>query len=98
MEQKLMEKEIARRLQQIDNEMNYSSFLEVLGISLSLPISVNQRGEANKLKLTPQYLELGFIEGTTNNTKIYFGKKIIPNMVFDQMLLGHYLEIVAKMP
>ncbi|KAL2898264.1 Erlin-2, partial [Bienertia sinuspersici] len=62
MEQKLTEKESARRPQQIDNEMNFSSLIK--------------EAKANKLKLTPQYLELGFIEGATNNTKIYFDKRI----------------------
>ncbi|KAL2932096.1 Erlin-2 [Bienertia sinuspersici] len=61
MEQKLKEKESARRPHQIDNEMNFSWLIK--------------EAEANKLKLTPQYLEFGFIEGTTNKTKIYFGKR-----------------------
>ena len=32
--------------------------------------------EADKLRLTPQYLELKFIEAIANNTKIYFGNKV----------------------
>lgn len=32
--------------------------------------------EANKLRLTPEYLELKFIEAIANNSKIYFGNKV----------------------
>ncbi|KAL2928196.1 Erlin-2, partial [Bienertia sinuspersici] len=40
------------------------------------------------------YLITSYVYG--NFTQLF--KLQIPNMVFDQMLLGHYLEIVAKMP
>ena len=38
-------------------------------------ISVLREAEANKLKLTPQFLELKFIEAIADNTKIFFGDK-----------------------
>ncbi|CAK9186198.1 unnamed protein product [Ilex paraguariensis] len=34
-----------------------------------------KEAEANKLMLTPQYLELKFIEAIANNSKIFFGDK-----------------------
>lgn len=38
--------------------------------------------EADKLRLTPQYLELKFIEAIANNTKIYFGNKVNINSLY----------------
>jgi hypothetical protein len=52
---------------------------------------VLREAEANKLKLTPEFLELKFIEGIAKNTKMFFGEKI-PSMVMDQRLLGNLLE------
>ncbi|CAO2828369.1 unnamed protein product [Amaranthus hypochondriacus] len=93
MEQKLMEKESARAQQQIDNEMNFAR--EKCSAD-AYHYRLIREAEANILKLTPQYLELRFIEAISNNTKIYFGDKI-PNMIFDQRLLGNFLEQMAKM-
>jgi hypothetical protein len=35
-----------------------------------------KEAEANRLKLTPEYLELRFIESIANNSKIFFGEKV----------------------
>lgn len=35
-----------------------------------------KEAEANKLKLTHEYLELRFIEAIANNSKIFFGNKV----------------------
>jgi hypothetical protein len=35
-----------------------------------------KEAEANRLKLTPAYLELRFIESIANNSKIFFGEKV----------------------
>ncbi|XWS64183.1 hypothetical protein CRYUN_Cryun06bG0164700 [Craigia yunnanensis] len=56
---------------------------------------VIKEAEANKLKLTPEFLELKFIEAIADNTKIFFGDKV-PNMVFDQRLLGNFLQNVSR--
>lgn len=37
---------------------------------------VVKEAEANRLKLTPEFLELKFIEAIANNTKIFFGDKV----------------------
>ncbi|KAD2393902.1 hypothetical protein E3N88_40879 [Mikania micrantha] len=50
-----------------------------------------KEAEANKLMLTPQFLELKFVETISNNTKMFFGNKI-PSMVLDQRLLGNFLQ------
>lgn len=36
-----------------------------------------KEAEANKVKLSPEYLELRFIEGIASNSKIYFGNKVL---------------------
>lgn len=38
--------------------------------------SVIKEAEANRLKLTPEFLQLKFIEAIANNTKIFFGDKV----------------------
>lgn len=38
--------------------------------------SVIKEAEANRLKLTPEFLELKYIEAIANNTKIFFGDKV----------------------
>lgn len=57
-----------------------------------------KEAEANKLKLTPEFLELKFIEAIANNTKIFFGDKVrrwfllsitLPD--FFDMLFGYVL-------
>jgi len=35
-----------------------------------------READANKLKLTPQFLELKFIEAIANNSKMFFGEKV----------------------
>lgn len=37
---------------------------------------VTREAEANRLKLTPEFLELKFIEAIANNSKIFFGDKV----------------------
>uniref|UniRef100_A0A0D9Z914 Band 7 domain-containing protein n=1 Tax=Oryza glumipatula TaxID=40148 RepID=A0A0D9Z914_9ORYZ len=45
---------------------------------------ITKEAEANRLKLTPEYLELRFIESIANNSKIFFGEKLDKTMV-----IGH---------
>uniref|UniRef100_A0A0D9VVD1 Band 7 domain-containing protein n=1 Tax=Leersia perrieri TaxID=77586 RepID=A0A0D9VVD1_9ORYZ len=97
MEQKLMEKDSSKRQQQIDNEIFLAREKALTdasyyrhGLALYLK-SILKEAEANRLKLTPQYLELRFIESVANNSKIFFGEKI-PNMIMDQRMLRNYLD------
>ncbi|KAH0459330.1 hypothetical protein IEQ34_012144 [Dendrobium chrysotoxum] len=50
------------------------------------------QADANFYRL---FLELKFIEAIANNSKIFFGEKV-PNMVFDQRLLGNFLARLGK--
>ncbi len=43
---------------------------------------VTQEAEAMKAKLTPEFLQLAFMQAIANNTKLYFGEKL-PSMLLD---------------
>ncbi|KAL5826263.1 hypothetical protein ACOSQ4_018060 [Xanthoceras sorbifolium] len=92
MEQKLMEKGSAMRQQEIDNQMYLSRQKSLADADFYRLV---KEAEANKLKLTPQFLELKFIEAIADNTKIFFGDKV-PNMILDQRLLGNFLTEVSR--
>ncbi|KAG4116358.1 hypothetical protein ERO13_D12G164650v2 [Gossypium hirsutum] len=83
MEQKRMEKESSRRQQEIENQM-YIARQKSLGDSDFY--REMKEAEANRLKLTPEFLELKFNEAIAVNTKIFFGDKV-PNMVVDHKML-----------
>ncbi|XP_009396430.2 uncharacterized protein LOC103981425 isoform X1 [Musa acuminata AAA Group] len=92
MEQKLMEKNSAKRQEEIENEMYIAREKSQADANF---YRVMKEAEANRLKLTPEFLELKFIEAIANNSKIFFGEKV-PNMVMDQRLLGNYLDGISK--
>ena len=48
-----------------------------------------REAEANKLKLTPQFLELKFIEAIANNSKIFFGNKV--DLIFSFLIFCLFL-------
>ena len=43
---------------------------------------VTREAEANKQKLTPEFLQMSFMTAISNNTKIYFGDKL-PAMLLE---------------
>ncbi|KDP41298.1 hypothetical protein JCGZ_15705 [Jatropha curcas] len=92
MEQKLMEKDSERRQQEIENHMYLAHEKSLADAAY---YRVMKEAEANKLKLTPEFLELKFIDAIADNTKIFFGEKV-PNMVLDQRLLGNFLHRVSS--
>ncbi|XP_044488196.1 erlin-1-like [Mangifera indica] len=92
MEQKLMERESARRQEEIENQMYLARQKSLSDADF---YRLMKEAEANELMLTPQYLELKFIEAIADNTKIFFGDKV-PSMIFDQRLLGSFLQEVSK--
>ncbi|KAK9277364.1 hypothetical protein L1049_006906 [Liquidambar formosana] len=73
MEQKLMEKDSSRRQEEIENQMYMAREKSLADADF---YRVMREAEANKLKLTPQYLELKFIQAIANNSKIFFGDKV----------------------
>ncbi|KAK0573384.1 hypothetical protein LWI29_007310 [Acer saccharum] len=92
MEQMLREKESAMRQEEIDNQMYLARQKSQADADFYRLV---KEAEANKLKLTPQFLELRFIEAIADNTKIFFGDKV-PNMIFDQRLLGNFLKEASR--
>ncbi|KAG0561557.1 hypothetical protein KC19_9G073000 [Ceratodon purpureus] len=86
MSQRVREKESIKRQQEIENEIFLA---RERGLADANFYRVMKEADANKLKLTPQFLELKFIEAIANNSKMFFGEKL-PNMVLDQRLLGNY--------
>ncbi|KAL2344631.1 hypothetical protein Fmac_005916 [Flemingia macrophylla] len=92
MEQKLLEKDSARRQEEIENAMYLAREKSLADADF---YRVIKEAEANRLKLTPEFLELKFIQAIANNTKIFFGDKV-PNMILDQRLLGNLLHDVSR--
>ncbi|XP_077211370.1 SPFH/Band 7/PHB domain-containing membrane-associated protein family isoform X3 [Tasmannia lanceolata] len=73
MEQKLMEKNSAKRQQEIENEMYMAREKSLADANSYQAI---KEAEANKLKLTSEYLQLKFIEAIANKSKIFFGDRL----------------------
>ncbi|OIW10253.1 hypothetical protein TanjilG_28004 [Lupinus angustifolius] len=92
MEQRLLEKDSSRRQEEIENAMYLAREKSLADADF---YRVIKEAEANRLKLTPEFLELKFIEAIANNTKIFFGEKL-PNMILDQRLLGNFLQEVSR--
>lgn len=88
MQQKLTERESTKRMQQIENEIYLAREKSLADANAYRTM---KEAEANKLLLTPQYLELRFIESIANNSKVFYGNKL-PGMIFDQKLLGSFLQ------
>ncbi|XP_030956677.1 erlin-1-like isoform X2 [Quercus lobata] len=78
MEQQLMEKDSARKQQEIENQI-YMAWKKSLADAYFY--HVLKEAEVNKLKLTPQFLELKFIEAVADDTKIFFGEKVFPSLL-----------------
>jgi hypothetical protein len=83
-DQKLAEKDSIRQQESIENEIYLA---KQKGLVDAEVYRLTKEAEANKLKLTAEFLELEFIRAIANNTKMFFGEKI-PSMVLDQRLLG----------
>ncbi|KAM9324981.1 erlin-1 [Gastrophryne carolinensis] len=78
-QQKVMEKETEKRISEIED----SAFLAREKARADAEFYTSQMfSEANKLKLTPQYLELMKYQAISANNKIYFGNDI-PSMFFE---------------
>ncbi|XP_078522244.1 erlin-2-B-like [Lissotriton helveticus] len=77
--QKVMEKETEKKISEIED----SAFLARERAKADAEFyTAHQMAEANKLKLTPEFLQLMKYKAIASNSKIYFGKNI-PNMFVD---------------
>ncbi|KAL3274163.1 hypothetical protein HHI36_015577 [Cryptolaemus montrouzieri] len=72
-EQKIMEKESHQRISQIEDAMHLARQQSHTDADF---YRVKQQAEANKLLLTPEYLEMKKYESLSQNSKVYFGSEI----------------------
>ncbi|XP_020641800.3 erlin-2 isoform X1 [Pogona vitticeps] len=77
--QKVMEKETEKRISEIEDAAFLAREKAKADAECYTAVKV---AEANKLKLTPEYLQLMKYKAIASNSKIYFGKDI-PNMFMD---------------
>lgn len=87
-QQKVMEKETEKRISEIED----SAYLARERARADAEFYTAQMfAESNKLKLTPQYLELMKYQAISANSKIYFGSDI-PSMFLDSQSLKSSLQ------
>uniref|UniRef100_A0A671XSI5 ER lipid raft associated 2 n=1 Tax=Sparus aurata TaxID=8175 RepID=A0A671XSI5_SPAAU len=91
--QKVMEKETEKRISQIED----GAFLAREKARADAEFYTAQRvAEANKIKLTPEYLQLMKYKAIAANSKIYFGNDI-PQMFVDSGSAGSSIKASAAM-
>ncbi|XP_042068987.1 erlin-2-like [Haplochromis burtoni] len=91
--QKVMEKETEKRISEIED----GAFLARQKAKADAEFYTAQRAaEANKLKLTPEYLQLMKYKAIAANSKIYFGSDI-PQMFVDSGSAGSSIKASAAM-
>lgn len=94
MQQQYQEQESKQQQEAIENDIYLA---RERALADAEHYKVMREAEANNLKLTPQFLELRFIESIANNTKMFFGDKI-PAMLWDQHLLSGFLKPPSERP
>ena len=94
-DRKIMEKEKQKKMSQIDNEAHLATITAQADADYHL---AQKQAESNKLKLTPQYLELMRYKAITSNTKLYFGPNI-PNLFMrDEHGAGAHGAAATQLP
>lgn len=81
-EQKVMEKESERRMSEIEDSTHLAREKAKSDANF---YKAQKEAEANKLKLTPEYLEMLKFQAVLSNTKIYFGNQI-PTVFYDPVV------------
>ena len=92
-ERKIMEKESNQKISEIEDSMHLA---KEKSKSDAEYYRVQRVAEANKLLLTPEYIEMKRIESLSNNQKVYFGPDI-PTMFVNQKEESQ-ASIAATMP
>ena len=94
--QKIMEKESQQRMAQIEDEMHIARQKSRSDAEF---YQLQRQAEANRLLLTPEYLELVKYKALTANSKIYFGPDI-PNMFVQgdhaDVLTGSVIDSISN--
>jgi len=96
MERKVLEKDSMKKMSSIEDEMHLARlsthfvllFFMWCGRERAFADAVfyksSKEAEANKLRYTPEFLQLAAVNAIANNTKIFFGEKI-PSVFSDRM-------------
>ncbi|KAF4074165.1 hypothetical protein AMELA_G00236470 [Ameiurus melas] len=91
-EQKVMEKETEKKISEIDD----SAFLARQKAKADADLYTAQRAaEANKVKLTPEYLQMIKYKAISANSKIYFGSEI-PRMFLDSRSTSKPTDLLSE--
>ncbi|XP_017307643.1 erlin-2 isoform X1 [Ictalurus punctatus] len=91
-EQKVMEKETEKKISEIDD----SAFLARQKAKADADFYTAQRAaEANKVKLTPEYLQMIKYKAISANSKIYFGSEI-PRMFLDSRSTSKPTDLLSE--
>lgn len=83
-EQKVMEKESEKRMSEIEDLTHLAREKAKSDANF---YKAEKEALANKLKLTPEYLEMLKYQAILSNTKIYFGNQI-PSVFYDPIISG----------
>merc|ERR1711998_626809 len=81
MEKMVKEKEARQRIATIEDEMHMA---RQRAFADATYYSAMKEAEANKLKYTPEYIQVPALHSIANNTKMFFGERI-PQMFMDKM-------------
>ncbi|XP_075466421.1 erlin-1-like [Ascaphus truei] len=87
-QQKIMEKETEKRISEIED---FAYLAKEKAKADAEYYTAQTSAESNKIKLTPQYLELMKYQAISANSKIYFGSDI-PSMFLDSAAIKPSLE------
>merc|ERR1719513_150680 len=79
-EQNILEKEAMQKMETINDQMHVAKEKSKTDAEF---YKIQKQAEANRLLLTPEYLELKKIEAISSNNKVYFGPDI-PNMFISE--------------
>merc|ERR1719378_1157912 len=81
-DQKIMEKESQRQISEIEDKTHLAKQKAIADAEF---YTQSKHAEANKLKLSPEYLEFMRIQAIANNNKIYYGNNL-PNVFIDKQM------------
>lgn len=83
-EQKIMEKESTRKMSEIEDATHLARMKARADAEF---YSAQRLSDSNKLKLTPEFLELTRAQSIASNSKIFFGPSI-PNFFLNAQAVG----------
>nr|XP_033797401.1 erlin-1 isoform X2 [Geotrypetes seraphini] len=91
-QQKVMEKETEKKISEIEDGAYMAREKAKADAEF---YSASKHAEANKIKLTPQYLELMKYKSISSNSKIYFGSDI-PNIFMESSLKKQFVGTLQE--